>query len=271
MNGELANVIALALHGSAWLARPSAPTPDLERSNSTFQYVGRLQFEPPERRWRGPEPIRSTAAWLSWLRKSGATRIWLAVPATTHGALPPHVASAFANGGQWGLHTTGRRASVWVPTWEVGDRNAADKRIWSVRFAGSKVDSSAAPSRPAIGATAEALKTALVEASHFARTNDLTSWADWFDDAVRRSEGDVPEIPYHPDMAPPTAVGAEALRLLAMAGKSWVFGGMGSWNDVWLEDQAARSRFDEVSGRLYKCMLDAFVAATNAELTLRVH
>ena len=270
MNGELANVIALALHGSAWLARPSAPPPDLERSNSAFQYVGRIQFEPPERRWRGTELIRSTGAWLSWLRKSGATRVWLALPATTHGVLPAHIAAAFANGGQWGLLATGGRPSVWVPAWEVGDRNAPDGRIWSVRFAGSWVDASAVPNKPAIDATAEALKIALVDASHFSRINDLTSWADWFDDAVQRWEEDVPEIPYHADVAPRTAVSAEARRLLAMAGRSWVFGGMGSWNDVWLEDQSTRSRFDEVSGRLYKCMLDAFVAATNAQLRLEV-
>ncbi|HEX4819684.1 MAG TPA: hypothetical protein VFV00_05715 [Acidimicrobiales bacterium] len=38
MNGELAQAIALAAHGSAWLRAPGSAPPDLSTS-STFGYV----------------------------------------------------------------------------------------------------------------------------------------------------------------------------------------------------------------------------------------
>lgn len=265
MNGELANAIALALHGSAWLLQENAAPPDLERVNTTFQYIGRTTFEPPARRLRRAAPIGTSGEWLSWLRKGGATRIWLTLPAAT-GALPPHVASAFAHGGQWGLLATGGRPSLWIPSWEVGDRDAPDNRIWSVRLVGSWADDLDAPSPPHVDDAAEALRLSLIDAGDVARGQNLDFWANWFDEAIRCWEVDDTEIPFHPDMAPGASVSTEAFRLLAMATKSWVFGGMGSWNDVWLEEPAAQGRIDEVSRRLYEHMLEAFVAATNTRL-----
>jgi len=45
VNGELAQIICLATRGSTWLADASrAAPPALDRDNSTFQYVGSLQF-----------------------------------------------------------------------------------------------------------------------------------------------------------------------------------------------------------------------------------
>jgi hypothetical protein len=191
------------------------------------------------------------------------TRLWLTIPTPAREPLEPHVAAAFSNGGRWGLLADGVRSSVWVPGWDVGDPHASDSRIWSVRFVGSWIDGSAAPSRPPVAAAQADLTAALIDARQFARDQDLTSWADWFDDAIGRAEADRPEIPYHPDLAPQPPVSTAAARTLASAAKSWVFGGMGSWNDVWVSDPAANERLQEVSRTLYRTMLTAFVAATN--------
>lgn len=266
MNGELANAIALALHGTAWLRSPSAPPPDLEGLNSTFQYISSIQFEPPPRRWRHTEPLTGAGTWLHWLRAQKARRIWLTIPEATRGPLEPHLATAFSNGGRWALLATGSRPSVWVPSWDVGDRSAADNRIWTVRFAGAWADGSSVPGQVPIDSSLANLSKALLSAEAFAREQGLDTWADWFADALHRTQTGDPEIPFHPDLAPRPPVTEDAARLLAAAAKSFVFGGMGSWNDVWLRDAEARRRFEEVSRNLYRAMLNAFVAATNCQL-----
>lgn len=57
----------------------------------------------------------------------------------------------------------------------------------------------------------------------------------------------------------------EANRLLAAGAQSWLFGGMGSWNDLWLDDPSATDRLQRVTRNLYRSMLQAFIAATNSD------
>jgi len=45
---------------------------------------------------------------------------------------------------------------------------------------------------------------------------------------------------------------------------AWVFGGMGSWNDMGFEG-AAREEYESVSEDLYQTVNDTIVAAVNAE------
>jgi hypothetical protein len=265
VNGELANVIALALHGSAWLDDPSVNPPELERFNSTFQYVCRIQFDPPSSRWRHADAFASTAEWLAWLQANSASRLWLVVPEVTPGPLEPHLVAGFANSGGWGLLATGQHPTLWMPSWEVSDRNASDNRIWSVRFAGSRVDARTGPNRPQMGPALANLVAALRDVREFALDHSLDFWTDWFGDAIDRAQTDRPEIPYHPDLAPHSLLSVEATRLLAAGARSWVFGGMGSWNDLWLDDPTARDRLQAVTRNLYKRMLIAFVAGTNSE------
>lgn len=99
VNGQLANVIALALHGSAWLDSPSGDAPDLDHSNSTFQYVRWSRFEAASRRWRQPGAFTSSRAWLSAMRDSCTRRLWLVIPEATPGPLEPNLVAGFSNGG----------------------------------------------------------------------------------------------------------------------------------------------------------------------------
>jgi hypothetical protein len=265
VNGQLANVIALALHGSAWLADPTADVPDLERSNSTFQYVRRTRFELPPSRWRRRSASVGSREWLSSLRANGTTRLWLVIPEATPGPVEPHHAAGFSNGGRWGLLATGGRPTSWFPDWDVHDLHAADNRIWDVRFVGSRADDGAPPDRPPSAASLTDLVSALVAIREFARDHGLDFWAERFDVAIGHAGADSPEIPFHPDLAPPSTLSAEARRLLAAGSQAWVFGGMGSWNDLGLDDPSAADPYQQVSRELYARMLTAFVSATNAD------
>jgi hypothetical protein len=64
----------------------------------------------------------------------------------------------------------------------------------------------------------------------------------------------------------PAAYPAAARMLSATASAAWVFGGMGSWNDLSFQGPL-REQYERVSEDLYLAALDALVAATNADLT----
>lgn len=76
----------------------------------------------------------------------------------------------------------------------------------------------------------------------------------------RGLEGLAATSPVH---ANPSLLPLEAIQLLSAAQSSWVFGGMGSWNDLGFEgeDQAT---YESLSEELYGTVNRAIVAATNA-------
>jgi len=101
------------------------------------------------------------------------------------------------------------------------------------------------------------------EVEDFARSNDTGHWSVWFAEARELLLAESPEIPYHPDLLP-AGVDRSRQRLLAGATKAYVFGGMGSWNDMGFRDSAVQERYGALSRILYESMMLAFDAATNA-------
>jgi hypothetical protein len=208
----------------------------------------------------------STASeWLLQLRERGAVRLWLAIPearAVTVGGAETgeHQLSGFANAGRWSLMAAGRqRPEIWRPVWTVGDRSAPDQRIWSVRYEGARVDR-IMPQCPDLQAAATQLSWAVVEARDFAARHELARWADLFEQ-ILSADGDAPDRAH---LLPPRYSGA-AHRLLAEADQAWVFGGMGSWNDLGFTDPAIEQEYQQISRDLYVAVLTAVLASTNCD------
>jgi len=263
VNGELAQIICLATHGSVWLADATrAAPPALDQENSTFQYVGSLQF-----RFRdgqaGPESRAGTVAdWLLQLRQRQAERLWLVIPevktVTPEGHADEHELAGFANAGRWTLVTAGgRQPEAWRASWAVGDREAPGHRIWAVRYEGEPAGQ-VVPQCPDLRMAGEQLERSVRSAREFAARHGLDTWVAWFDRALASSS----DIPYHPDMLP-AACTPDSRRVAAAAAQAWVFGGMGSWNDLWFADGAAQREYRELSRRLYAAVLQALLASAN--------
>jgi hypothetical protein len=273
VHGELAQVIALAAHGSAWLGGiTGGPPPRLENGNSTLQYVRRVRFELRRSSFWPATSASDVGGWLEGARSREIDRFWLSIPepgvVTTDGhEVPDRMLVAFAGAGQWFLVGTSRDQSreLWRASWAVGDEEAPDQRIWDVEYRGEPLTDSGSPLRPEISASAERLIGALEEIEVFAREQRLGDWADWFADARRLAAAEHPQPPYHPDMLPALGFARPARQLLAMATRVWVFGGMGSWNDLVFEARE-EDEYNRLSAKLYAAVLGAFVAAVNADL-----
>jgi hypothetical protein len=246
LNGEIAQLVALVTHGNAWLAG-GGRAPELFPAHTTFQFVADIRFA---------DIVGSTAAWFERLRARGVRRLWLTLP-----SVDPFFAG-LAGGVRERILADGRR-EAWTPAWTVKDAHAPDQRVWSVAYARRRM-----LRRPRPGLTiADAnhgLERALVAAEDFARRDRyLAAFASSFVEARDLLHAYEPVIPYHDDLVPASCdVGAR--RLLAAASRAWVFGGMGSWNDVYFEDEAARKAYSDLSHELYGALTSAIVVAANS-------
>src|SRR2546430_1039332 len=91
---------------------------------------------------------------------------------------------------------------------------------------------------------------------------------DWFSEQFRKAltllQSDQPVPPYHPDMLPEKGYTIDARRLLAAAAASWVFGGMGSFNDLGFRERGINREYHQVADRLFSAVLDAILSAVNS-------
>jgi hypothetical protein len=271
VNGQLAAMIAIALYGNEWLsgADASAHTA-LDSTNSTFQFVRRFSVHLPGTHLPGAERVGTADALFEWLRKAGTDQLGLVVRASSKkdpDPIPPAIAAAFSNGGQWALVGVGRQNSTWTDQWEVADRDAPDRRIWDVDLHGKRVAGPMDIRSFGVGDSLARLKTALERTHEFAKSNDLAPWTDWFGGALQAASAPDPTYRFHPDIAPAGWLPLERRQLLAAAVGSWVFGGMGSWNDIGFygrpNSDDLTAEYTEITNELYEAMMSGFVAAVN--------
>lgn len=243
MNGGLAQEVALVTYGSLYLRR-GGQAPDLFPGNSTFRYVGQLRFD--------GRP-QGTGEWLARMRDSGVSDLALVIPTVDDLSL-----TGFVGVGDGLLWATGGSVEVWKPTWQPSRGSG-----WTVAYERVRPPA-VVPPPSSIDDARAALVRALDAALRFSASNDECSfWAEWFREAQKMLSSTDPSLAFHPD-AVPSEWPLDARRLLAAAFRSWVFGAMGSWNDVWLQDEAERATYDRVSRQLYDAILSALAAGANA-------
>jgi hypothetical protein len=109
----------------------------------------------------------------------------------------------------------------------------------------------------------ERLRMALEAATAFCQAAHLDYWGQWFAEAAVLRHSPEPAIPYHPDLLPAERYTAEARRLLACACKAWVFGGMGTWNDLVFEEASLEERCDRLTPELFEAVVTAIASAAN--------
>lgn len=263
MNGELVQMIWLASHGTNYL-QTGALHPD---DPSVFQFVRAGRFDgPPTRRWarRGWRADRPEQ-WLRGLREMGATAVGLDAIGQLDNAdptrLPEHVAVAFVGGLSATLVTGDSVAQRWGLQWTVtSGEGAPDNRIWSVLYTGQRDDRCRNLEHSDLETAHGVLAAALEDARAFASSQNLMPWRDVFDRASSLLESESPEIPYHSDLLPEQA-GLARRRLMAAAAWAYVFGGMGSWNDIWFDGDTVQ--YEHVSRSLYQAVMFAIDAAAN--------
>lgn len=271
MNGCIAQSVALTCHGNAFLATGQI-TP-FYPANSTCQFCKSIEFMKVKKRlFRRPKEImvaQNPDEWIAGLPKSRATGIRLSRVPQNDAGTPDRMLAGFVGcGGTWMMEVTGEdgRSNFWTDRWEVWDPNASDNRIWRVRY-GMVGEAQTRPyaGRP-ISEVISDFRKSLELIHDFSARHDCRGFTECFANALKALNDPSADIGYHKDLAVPNQLTEEATSMLKASMSAWVFGGMGSWNDLGF-DGAAQEEYERFSEALFNVLSEAIEAAATSTAT----
>ncbi len=115
---------------------------------------------------------------------------------------------------------------------------------------------------PTLERTKLFLNEILTDLVKFTNENKLSIWEKTFQEAIDYLNYNKPDELLQKDYLPEKCFGLEAKQILAACDKAWVFGGMGSWNDV-----VRVSNYDlyrRLTSNLYDTISKSIVSAINS-------
>jgi hypothetical protein len=263
MNGELAQIVALITHGNEYLSSPRKDTLELFPSHSTFQYVSEVSFQKKKSLDEAPgKPeilANDTRSWFSHLVIDGIRYLKLDLVNLQH-LPPPYATSLFTAGGAWVVQTDQGRC--WQANWSFIDQGSRQARLWKVEY-WERDNTPVVRNFPDIETAYRNLENALSEAENFSEKRNF-GWEKWFGKAIELLRNPVPVRPFYTDLLPPTFENIKVCQLLAGALQAWVFGGLGSWNDMYITDNSVEQEYQQISRNLYEAVIQSVGAVTNS-------
>jgi hypothetical protein len=269
MNDPIAQFVALTCHANAYLRGLRIPA--FFPSNSTCQFCDWIKFfkvsETLLGKVRQAEVANSPNGWLECLKADDVPEVRLSCTPQRGLGIPDRISAAFVGGGgTWSMKVTDRKGktAVWLSKWEVWNQDAPERRIWRVSY--GRVPERQSRSEPFIdldGAVAR-LRAALQDIYTFSEKHDCGSFTISFARAIKTLDSRGSTLHgYHKDLAPEGCMPTLARGLLDACQTAWVFGGMGSWNDLGFNGPD-RAQYDRVSEGLFAALNEAIYAGANS-------
>ena len=267
MQGTIAQAAALAIFGNDILRGYSRE--NFWPASTVFKFCKAVRFVALS--GEATRPTESPFAedpmqWISRLRDEGTARLHIHAFAHNDPGISDRMSVGFVGGGgRWLIETQQARVSdLWQARWHVENKDDPDKKIWDVAY--YRIDHGR-PHIPlqtkSLTALRQDLATVLSKIEAFAARQKLEYFAGAFRKATGLLSSDHPlSQTYHSDFAPTPAMPHEAKQLLAAVQAAWVFGGMGSWNDLGF-DGNDQQEYDALSVELFLLLNQAICSAIN--------
>ena len=273
MNGTIAQLVALTCYGNTYLAGQA--TPQFYPTNSTVQFCERVSFVTCGTTFFGfgkpkeTEVAHDPDSWFAYLKGRGAKGLRLSRTPQNKPGISDRMSSGFVGGGgYWEIDVILPKGEyeVWMARWEVGNQKAPDNRIWRVTYGRVLTGKADLFPMPELSSAIRELHESLKEVRLFSGQHKLDGFTKSFDDALDTidTKGEK-KHGYHQDIAPKGFLPAEAETLLDACQKAWVFGGMGSWNDMGFEGEEQKT-YDRVSERLFQAVNNAIAQAATSSM-----
>ena len=271
MDGTLAQLLSLVSFGNEYIFKGNLET-DYYSQNSVFQYCKKVNFRTVKLRMfakskqiiAGNDPLE----WFRFLKQDGCRELkaYYQHSKQQDRFKDYMLAGLIGGGGQWFIQAVYVDYSdFWFAHWEAGNQNDPDNKIWQVSYEAVARKNEIKSIGFLLHKPRIALENKLKQLELFARENNLGSWADWFADAIKTLNSNVPnEGFYHPDMIILKNYSLPAQQLIFGAGKAWAFGGMGSWNDLGFDRKEKQDVYYRHTEELYEAVIIAFLAGINS-------
>ncbi len=269
MNHPISQYVALTCHANAFLR--GRPVPPFFPRNSTCVFCDWVKFvhvsKPLLGHVREAEVAATPDLWFAHLKDAGISAIRLSRRSQNHPKFSDRMlAGLVGGGGTWAMETVQQKEkrTLWVSRWEVWNQNAPERRIWRVsygRVSGMRVRT---PAVTDLDAVAGRFRSALGDILAFSERHQCGVFAACFARAMETLDsGGTKRYGYHQDLAPDGGLPSLAVSLLDACQSAWVFGGMGSWNDLAFQGDA-QAEYVRTSERLFLMLTQVIQAAANA-------
>lgn len=266
MTGILAQTIALTSYGNEYLR--SGKLSDFYPQNSTFQHCNSVDFKELKKKIIFTSKKEFIVAnnpieWFSLLKKEGCSKLRLYYQ--TEKSDDPKLAGLVGGGGNYFIECIyDNYSDFWISNW-THDKNTTEKP-WVVTYRKAVSKQATINLQFDLKDIRFNLKKILEEITDFAFKETSENWGQLFEKAKNTLENDNPEIDfYHDDLIVVNNYSLENRQLLMSASKAFVFGGMGSWNDLWFENEEKEKEHSALSRVLYGMMMTSIVSSINKD------
>ena len=264
MQGTIFQILVLVTHGNMVLSGQTVA--GLYPQHDAFKFDEFVKFVDLERignTW-GEKPFAEDPNdWLAKLKSQRCSGLRVERISTDEKDLSDRMSVAFVGGGgRWLIEAVCPGGSeYWESKWEVGDRHRPDQKIWRVTYGRiARNQRTARTDVPSIEGLSAEMSQTLQDAISFSAKHKL----DWFEKAFQsgysalKAESE-PELN---GMALRGQLSLPASRLLAASQAAWVFGGMGSWNDLGFDGDDQR-QYEAISDRLFRLINSSLIVTAN--------
>lgn len=157
-------------------------------------------------------------------------------------------------------------SEFWLDRWEVGDRDSPDRRIWRVTYGLCEVSATEPFAARPLNEISTDLQTSLAEIRAFSEAQNCGGFTRCFDDGLRALADPMADVGYHKALFPDGSLSDLAASMLKAAQAAWVFGGMGSWNDMGF-DGDVQMEYGRLSDSLFNLLNEAIEAAATSSIS----
>lgn len=259
MNAEFAQLIDLVCHGNGFLKQGKSLR--ALAANPVFAANEDIRFVEADRNGAETLIAVSPAAWLQWLRTRNCKGMRLARGGRGF-PVPERIASAFAGGSDGAIETLTEdgMSQFWLSRWDEAE-SAGGTRYQPV-FACLATEKTQSLMGPSLDEALSFLIETLEMIQAFAAKHERDNFARIFKDALdlARSAARARDTFgfWSSGLLPP-----RAQKTLDAAQAAYVFGGMGSWNDIGFEREEDHREYERISSQLFEAVNGAIAAAVN--------
>ena len=271
MNGNLSQQVALVSFGNEFL-KTKIIDDNFYPNNSTFQYCNSVEFMDFKKAFFSSKVKEVSVAnnpieWFKFLRNEGCKKLALNFQHSKDQSFAPDykLAGFVGGGGSWLIEAIyNNYSNYWADKWEVTNKEAADRKIWGVKYGVIAKTKPITDMHYDLIETRNSLDAILLEIKELATRHNLDNWVNIFQKAHNTLESPIPNLEYyHDDLIITKNYPLAARQLLFAAGLAFVFGGMGSWNDLAFEMGDESETYRSLSSKLYDEINKSIIASVN--------
>ena len=269
MNGSIAQLVALTCHANAFIK--NIDVGKFFPKNSTCKFCDYIKFVESNKTLFGINQKKQVAnnpnEWFGYLKNKSANGVLIFRSPQNNSRFSDRMSAGFVGGGgTWVMEVVYPMSSeFWIARWDVWNQDAPEQRIWRVVYGLAKRGKTSQLNDNLIEKEQELIES-LKEIKEFSEEQNCGGFTECFKKGLEALGRGVKKG-YHQDLSPKGLLLEKAELMLDACQSAWVFGGMGSWNDMGFDGDAQKT-YERVSDRLFNAVTESIVAGTNTSFKI---